>query len=112
MVENVRNMYQTSSMSLKGAPPIAADLGFSDFGFFSGNDDLWNFLFGFGFWGGLQSIAKSCGIQIDRLSPHIELNGSIFNEDPYIIFGIVFGGLRLFPEGPRTRECPEGPGTL
>ena len=28
-------------------------------------------------------------------------------------FGIIFDGLTLFPEGPRTlRDCPEGPGTL
>ena len=28
-------------------------------------------------------------------------------------FEVVFDGLTLFPEGPRTlRDCPEGPGTL
>ena len=69
---------------------------------------------GFGVWEGLQSIGNGGEIEIDGFSPHFEPYGSIF-EDFHDLrdFGVVFGGLTLVPEGPRTlRECPEGPGTL
>ena len=69
---------------------------------------------GFGVWGGLQWIGNGCGIQIDGFSAQTEPYGSIFDDfEDFDNFGIVFGGLTLLPEGPRTlRECPEGPGTL
>ena len=69
---------------------------------------------GFGVWGGLQSIGNGCGIQIDGFSARTEPYGSIFDDFyDFDQFGIVFAGLMLVPEGPRTlRECPEGPGTL
>ena len=69
---------------------------------------------GFGVWEGLQSIGNGCGIQIDGFPAKTEPYGSIV--DFFNVFddlGIVFAGLTLLPEGPRTlRECPEGPGTL
>ena len=72
------------------------------------------FAVGFGVWGGLQSIGNGCGIQIDGFSVQTEPYGSIFKDfHDFGHFAIVFGGLTLVPEGPRTlRECPEGPGTL
>ena len=94
---------------IKGAPPIAADPGFSDF---SENVDFGNSPMGFRVWGGLQSTGNGCGLQIDRFSAQTEPYGSIF-DDFYAFdnFGIVFGGLALLPEGPRIlRECPEVPG--
>ena len=95
------------------ATPIAADPGFSHF-YFSENVDFWNFPVGFAVWGGLQSIGNGCGIQIDGFSAQTEPCEFIFNDfHDFDHFGIVFGGLMLSPEGPRTlRECPEGPGTL
>ena len=78
---------------------------------FSENVDFGNFPVGFGVWGGLQSIGNGCEIQIDGFSAQTEPYESIFND--FHDFGIVFAGLTLFPEGPRTlRECPEGSGTL
>ena len=69
---------------------------------------------GFGVWGGLRSIENGCGIQVHGFSAHTEPYGSIFDDvHDFDYFGIVFGGLTLLPEGPRTlRGCPEGPGTL
>ena len=65
-------------------------------------------------WGDLQSIRNGCWIHIDGFSAQIDPYGFIFNDfGNFNDFGIVFGGLTLLPEGPRTlRECPEGPGTL
>ena len=84
------------------------------FGFFdfSENVDFWNFPVGFGVWGGLQSMGKGCGIQIDGFSVQTEPYGSIFDDcHDFDNFSVVFGGLMLSPEGPRTlRECPEVPG--
>ena len=100
-----------------GAPPIAADPGgfpvFRIFDF-SENVDFGNFLMGFGVWGGLQSIGNGCGLQIDGFSAQTQPYESIFNDfHDFDDFGVVFGGLTLLPEGPRTlRDCPEGPGTL
>ena len=69
-----------------------------------------------GIWGlgGLQSIGNGCGLQIDGFSAQTDPYESIFYDfHDFDHFGIVFGGLMLVPEGPRTlRECPEGPGTL
>ena len=51
---------------------------------------------------------------MEGFSGHFETYGVIF-EDFHGLgdFGVVFGGLMLFPGGPRAlRECPEGPGTL
>ena len=76
-----------------------------DFWDFSENVDFWNFPVGFGVWGGLQSIGNGCGIQIDGFSAQTEPYESIFNDFHYFgDFGIVFGGLMLSPEGPRTLE--------
>ena len=85
--------------------------GFFDF---SKNVDFGNFPVGFGVWGGLQSMGNGCGIQIDQFSAQTEPCGSIFNDfHDFGDFDIIFDGLTLFPEGPRTlRDCPEGPGTL
>ena len=69
---------------------------------------------GFGVWEGLQWIGNGCGLQMDRLSAHVEPYGFIL--DYFCDFGhfaIVSHGLTLFPEGPRTlRDRPEGPGTV
>ena len=67
---------------------------------------------GFGVCEGLQSIGNGCGLQIDGFSGQTEPYGSIFDGfHDFDNFGIVFGGLRLLPEGPGTlRECPEVPG--
>ena len=86
------------------------------FGFwdFSQNADFWDFPVGFGGLGGLQWMGNGCGIQMDGFSPQTEPYVSFFDDfHEFDNFGVVFGGLMLFPEGPRTlRECPEGPGTL
>ena len=81
---------------------------------FSENDDFGNFPVGFGVWEGLQWIGNGCGIQIDGFSAQTEPYGSMFDDfHDFGNFGIVFGGLTLVLEGPRTlRECPEGLGTL
>ena len=73
-----------------------------------------DFPLGVGVWGGLQSIGNGYGIQIDRFSAQTEPYESIFDDlHDFGDFGVVFGGLMLSPEGPRTlRECPEGPRTL
>ena len=51
---------------------------------------------------------------MDGFSTHFEPYEFIFNDFyDFDHFGVVSGGLTLFPEGPRTLEnCPEGPGTL
>ena len=74
---------------------------FRIFGFF-GKCRFWEFS------GGIWGLG---GFAIDRKWLWA---GSIFNDfDDFDNFGIVFGGLMLSPEGPRTlRECPEGLGTL
>ena len=48
------------------------------------------------------------------ISSHMGHYGSILYDFHYFRnFAIDFGGLTLFPEGPRTlRDCPEGPGTV
>ena len=64
---------------------------------------------GFGVWEVLQSIGNGCGLQIDGFSAQTEPYGSIFDDfrESYY-FAIVFDGLTLVPEGPRTlRDCPE-----
>ena len=84
------------------------------FGFF-GKCRFWIFLLGLGSGGGLQSIGNGCGLQLDGFSIQTEpYYGSIFKDvHDFYHFGIVFGGLMLSPEGPKTlQECPEGPGTL
>ena len=84
------------------------------FGFldFSENVDFWNLPVGFGVWGGLQWIGNGCGLQMDGFSAQTEPYESIFEDFHHFDdFGIVFGGLTLLPEGPRTfRERPEGRG--
>ena len=66
---------------------------------------------GFGVWESLQSIGNGCELQMDGFSAQTEPYEAIFND--FDDFGIVFGGLMLSPEGPRTlRQCPEGPGNL
>ena len=103
---------QTAShaVQFKGAPPIAADPGFLDI---SENIDILNFPVGLGVLGCLQSIGNGCGLQMNGCSAQTEPYGFIFKDvHDFDDFGIVFGGLMLSPEGPRTlRECPEGPGT-
>ena len=73
-----------------------------------------DFPMGFGVWGGLQSIGNGCGLQLDGFSAQTEPYDSIFDDfHDFDYFVVVFGGLPLLPEGPRTlQECPEGPGTL
>ena len=67
---------------------------------------------GFGVWGGLQSIVNGCGLQMDGFSVDFEPYGSIsIDFHDLSDLGVIFGGLTLVPEGPRTlRECPEVPG--
>ena len=69
---------------------------------------------GFGVWERLESIENGRGLQMGGFSVHFEPSESIsvgFYDFGH--FGVVWDGLMLFPEGPRTlRECPEGPGTL
>ena len=69
---------------------------------------------GFGVWEGLQSIGNGCGLQMDGFSAHFEPSEFIFDDfHDFGHFGVVSGGLTLFPEGPRTlRDRPEGPGTV
>ena len=75
---------------------------------------FWNFPVGFGVWGGLQWIGNGGGLQIDGFSAQTESYESIFDDfHACDHFGVVFDGLTLPLEGPRTlQECPEGPGTL
>ena len=64
--------------------------------------------------GGMQWIGNGCGLQMNGFSTHFDQDESIF-EDVYDLghFAIVFDGLTLFPEGPRTlRDRPEGAGTV
>ena len=57
----------------------------------------------FGVWEGLQSIGNGCGLQMDGFSAHFDSYGSFFDYfDDFDYFGVVSGGLTLFPEGPRT----------
>ena len=67
---------------------------------------------GVGVWEGLLSIGNGCGLQIDGFSAQTEPYESIFDDfHDFDDFGIVFVGLMLLPESPRTlRECPEVPG--
>mgnify|MGYP003327749227 CR=1 FL=1 len=62
----------------------------------------------------VQCIGNGCGFQMDGFSAHFETSESIWDDvHDFGHFGIVSGGLTLFPEGPRTlRKCPKGPGTL
>ena len=103
--------------SMQGAPPIAADPGgFRDFRIFLLFKKRWFLNVSGGIWGrgSLRSIGNACGLQIEGFSAQTEPYGFIFNNfDDFGHFGIVFVGLIVLPEGPRTlRECPEGPGTL
>ena len=69
----------------------------------------------FGVLRGLESIGSGCGIQIDGFSGQTEPYGIIFIVLFHDIghFGVVFSGLMLLSEDPKTlREGPEGPGTL
>ena len=68
---------------------------------------------GSGVWEGLESIGNGCGLQMHGFSARFEPYGSIFEDfHDFDVLGVVFGGLTLVPEGPRTlRDCPEGPGT-
>ena len=65
---------------------------------------IWeSFLLGFGVWEGLQSIGNGCGPQMDGFSARFEHSEFIFvNFHDFGNFGVVSGGLTLFPEGPRT----------
>ena len=70
---------------------------------FSENVDFEKFRLGFGVWEGVQSIDASCGIQIDGFSAQTEPYGFIFEDfHDFGYFAIVFDGLTLLPEGPRT----------
>ena len=75
--------------------------------------DFWNFPVGFGVWEALQWIGNGCGLQTDGFSAHFEPSESISVDfHDFDKFAIDSGGLRLFPEGPRTlRDGSEGPGT-
>ena len=59
-------------------------------------------------------MGNCSGLQMDGFSAHFEPSEFISVDfHDFSDFGIIFGGLTLFPEGPKTlRECPEGPGTL
>ena len=103
-------------MNLKGLrplPPTPADSRIVGFFDFSGNVVFGHFPMGFAVWEGLQWIGNGCGLQMDGFSTHFEPYEFIFDYfHDFNDFGIVFDGLTLFPEGPRTlRDCPEGPGT-
>ena len=104
---------QSNLKGLRPLPPTPADSWIFGFFDFSENVDFWNFPVGFGVWEGLQSIGNGCGLQMDGFSTHFEPCGSIFDHFPDLgDFLVVFEGLTLFPEGPRTlRDCPEGPKT-
>ena len=95
-------------------PPTPADSRIFGFLDFLENGDFWNLPVGFGVWEGLQSIGNGCGLQMDGFSTHFEPYGCIFYDVHDLNdFAVVFGGLTLFPEGPRTlRKCPKGPGIL
>ena len=95
-------------------PPTPADSRIFGFFDFSKNVDFLKFPEGFGVWEGLQSIGNGCGLQMDGFSTHFEPSASIFDYfHDFGHFGVVSGGLTLFPEGPRTlQDHPEGPGTL
>ena len=86
------------------------------FGFsgFSENVDFGDYPAGFGIWEGLQSIGNGGGLQMDGFSAHFEPYGFIFSDFQDVDHFVVdSGGLRLFPEGPRTlQDRPEGPGAL
>ena len=50
-------------------------------------------------------MGNGCGIQIDGFSAQAEPFGFIFDDfHDFDSFSIVFGGLMLSPEGPRTSE--------
>ena len=59
-------------------------------------------------------MGNGCGLQMDGFSTDVEPCGSLFDDfHDFGDFAVVFGGLALFPDGPRTfRDRPEGPGTL
>ena len=77
-------------------------LDFRIFGF-SGNVDFWIFPMEFGVWEGLQSIGNGCGFQMDGFSAHFEPSESVFNDfHDFGHFGVVSGGLTLFPEASRA----------
>ena len=98
---------------LRPLPPTPADSRIFGFGDFPEIVDFLNFAVGFGVWEGLQWMGNGCGLQMDGFSTHFEPSESIsvdFHDFGH--FGVVCGGLMLFPEGPGTfRDCPEGPGT-
>ena len=73
--------------------------------------DFGHFPVGFGIWEDLQSMGNGCGLQMDGFSSRFDPSESIFvHVHDFYHFAIVFDGLTLFPEGPRTlRDCLEGP---
>ena len=94
------------SYNLKGLrplPPTPADSQIFGIFDFSENVDFWNFPVGFGVWEGLQWMGNGCGLQMDGFSSHFEQSESIFDDfHDFGHFGVVSGGLPLFPEGPRA----------
>ena len=81
---------------------------------FSKNVDFLNFPVGFEIWEGLRSIGIGCGLQMHGFSANFQPSESIsIDFHDFDHFGVVFGGLTLFPEGPRTLpDRPEGHRTL
>ena len=48
-------------------------------------------------------MGNGCGLQMDGFSAHFEPSEFIFDDvHDFGNFGVVSGGLTLFPEGPRT----------
>ena len=108
-LNTVRGVFE----NLKGLRPLPSTPEFRIFRFLRKMSIFVIFRWDLG-WGGLQWIGNGCGIQIDGFSVQTETYGFILYDFHDVVdFGIVFGGLMLLPEGPRTlRECSEGPGTL
>ena len=101
------------NLQFKGLRPLPPTPDLRSFNF-SENVDFGIFQVGFGVWEDLQWMGNGCGLQMDGFSAHFEPYELIFDDfHDFDNSGIVFGGLMLSPEGPRTlRECPEGPGTM
>ena len=88
---------------LRPLPPTPADSRIFGFFDFSENVYFLEFPVGFGVRVGLQWIGNGCGLQMDGFSAHFSQYESIsvdFHDFGH--FGVVSGGLMLFPEGPRT----------
>ena len=91
-------------------PPTPADSRIFEFLDFLKNVDFRFFPVGYGVREGLQSIGNGCGLQIHQFSAHFEPYGVIFDDfDDFGNFGVVSGGLTLFPEGPRSQDPPRLP---